>query len=193
MIADSRVVRTDYTPSRALPWLAILAWLTPFVMVFGVIRPFIAQAFHMASTSMEPTIRQNDHVLVDKLAYKLGPLRRDDIVVYTTPKKAVSHFNEAANASCLARVAALPGDTVEVRARGEVIVNGKMVGAPSGQVFGGLTVKPPFRVANGECFVLGDNHDASYDSRFWGTLPVKNVIGRVTLVYAPRLQAFDRE
>lgn len=140
-------------------------------LVFGVVRPFGAEAFRVSSGSMAPTLRAGDHVLVDKLAYRIGDPRRGDLVAFRGVGEGVM----------IKRAVGLPGDTVAVR-DGVLHVNGGRVTEPyvnyelnDSNYFG------PERVPEGSVFVMGDHRENSRDSREFGPVHRENLVGRVLL------------
>jgi signal peptidase I len=160
-----------------------------------VIRTFVVQAFKIPSGSMLPTLQIGDHILVNKFIYgprleipmtqlSLGQLpglrqpRPGDVVVFVWPKDRSKDF--------IKRVVAVEGQTVELRQK-QLYVDGKPWDDPhatygkgrSGpsESFGPVTVPP------GNVFVMGDNRDQSYDSRFWGPVPVADIKGQALIIY----------
>jgi signal peptidase I len=163
------------------------------------VRERVAQVFHVPSVSMEPTISKGSHVLANELAYRKGPVRRGDVVVFVNPNERSQRY--------VKRVVALPGETVEMRG-GDLLVDGVMLphesdpslpggdgaletngGAryrirlvpPDGS--GAATPLPATKVPNGQCFVLGDNRSHSIDSRNVGPVPLADIVGRVDHVW----------
>ena len=158
------------------------------------IRTFVVQAFKIPSGSMIPTLQIGDHILVNKLAYGVRvPLwghylvefkkpQRGDVVVFIFPEDRTKDF--------IKRVVGLPGDTVEIRGK-KVYVNGKAIDDPhayfegeGGQV--GIQIRDdygPKKVPGNHVFVMGDNRDKSYDSRFWGYVNLDDVKGKAFLIY----------
>ena len=162
------------------------------------IRTFVVQAFKIPSGSMLPTLQIGDHILVTKFLYgprleipltqiSLGRLpglrkpRPGDVVVFIWPKDRSKDF--------IKRVIAVEGQTVEVRNR-QVFIDGKPwddphatwvmqrgLGGAAGDNYGPYTV-PPDHV-----FVMGDNRDQSYDSRFWGPVPIADIKGEALVIY----------
>jgi signal peptidase I len=162
------------------------------------IRTFVVQAFKIPSGSMLPTLQIGDHILVNKFLYgprleipltqmSLGRLpglrkpRPGDVVVFIWPKDRSKDF--------IKRVIAVEGQTVEVRNR-QVFIDGKPwddphatwvmqrgLGGAAGDNYGPYTV-PPDHV-----FVMGDNRDQSYDSRFWGPVPIADIKGEALVIY----------
>jgi len=147
-----------------------------------VIRTFVVQAFKIPSGSMEDTLLIGDHLLVNKFIYgtrlpfsdnpvlTIREPERGDIIVFEFPEdKDKSYFKRR---DFIKRVIGLPGDVVEVRNK-NVFVNGKRYITPEAVYKdGNLTVgprdnMPAVTVPQDSYFVMGDNRDRSYDSRFW--------------------------
>jgi signal peptidase I len=159
------------------------------------IRTFIVQAFKIPSGSMIPTLLVGDHILVNKLSYgvripflekylvEFGQPARGDVIVFIYPEDRSKDF--------IKRVVGVAGDNVEVRNK-KVYINGKEVedshahyegydpqlaGAVNGDNYG------PKVVPENHVFVMGDNRDRSYDSRFWGYVNLSEVRGKAFLIY----------
>lgn len=155
-----------------------------------LVRVFVGEASVVPTASMEGTILVGDHLFMDKLLYgpeipvtgwrlpALKSVHRGDIVVFHYPKDPSEMF--------LKRVAAVGGDTLEIR-NGTLYVNAQPVREPYAVHQGPLHTEHedmrPLTVPLGKLFVMGDNRDNSSDSREWGFVPVKNVIGEPMFVY----------
>jgi signal peptidase I len=109
--------------------------------------------------------------------------RRGDVIVFVYPQNRALDF--------IKRVVAIPGDTIEIR-DGQVIINGKPVKNPNAYYSDNKLLSPsesprdfmlPRTVPKGKLFVMGDNRDNSYDSRFWGFVPMENVKGEALIIY----------
>lgn len=158
------------------------------------IRTFVVQAFKIPSGSMEPSLLIGDHILVNKFIYgvKLPLLRttvipirtprRDDVIVFIYPVDKSKDF--------IKRVIGLPGD--EIKMTGQAIyINGERYtdkhgyfakqGRP-GQKTSELSFGP-VTVPEGHYFVMGDNRDYSYDSRYWGFVPFQDIKGEAFIIY----------
>jgi signal peptidase I len=146
-----------------------------------VIIVFVVQAFFIPSGSMEPTLRTGDRILVAKFVYRLWPVRRGDIIVFRYPLNPNKDF--------VKRVVGLPGDRVEIK-DGLVRINGRPLhevyptALPGGDRACASNYGPEV-VPRGAVFVLGDNRCNSEDSRFFGFVPIKNIVGRALAVYWP--------
>lgn len=158
------------------------------------IRTFVVQAFKIPSGSMLPTLQIGDHLLVNKFLYgiripivgkRILPLRspqRDDVIVFIYPQDPSKDF--------IKRVKALPGETIEIRNK-VLYVNGQAVeddngfyeGTPERMARAPRDNFGPFLVPEGTVFVMGDNRDHSHDSRFWGTVPIDDILGKAFVLY----------
>lgn len=146
-----------------------------------LIITFLVQAFYIPSSSMEPALHVNDRILVSKLSYRIGPIERGDVIVFHYPLNPGKDF--------VKRVVALPGETVGLR-DGVISINGRRLRefypTPQDPTSGGCASSyGPQRIPEEQLFVLGDNRCNSEDSRFFGFVPVRNVVGKAVLVYWP--------
>lgn len=175
---------------RENPWLEIVKTVaTAAILAFGI-RTFVAEARYIPSSSMEPTLEINDRLIIEKISYHFRQPERGDVVVFS-PTKALQeqNFNEA----FIKRVIGLPGETVEVK-NGKVYINNQ----PLKENY--IAEKPiydygPVVVPKGQFLVLGDNRNNSYDSHYWGFVPLENIIGRAFVRFWPldRAGEIDRE
>jgi len=159
------------------------------------IRTFVVQAFKIPSGSMEPTLLIGDHLLVNKFIYGIknpltgatwiplkNPARRD-IIVFQYPVNPDQDF--------IKRVIGIEGDVVEMKDK-KLMVNGEPF-AVEGAVYRDPNIIPgalkprdnfgPVTVPKGSLFVMGDNRDNSYDSRFWKFVKLSNVKGKAIMLY----------
>lgn len=166
-----------------------------------IIRTFIVQAFKIPSGSMEDTLAIGDHILVSKFIYgtkipfsdkrflKIRDPQRGDVIVFEYPEDPSKDF--------IKRVIGLPGDEVQVISK-TVFVNGKPYANPH-EVHKEKDVIPAaqnprdntkaIKVPEGSYFVMGDNRDRSYDSRFWGFVKMDKIKGLAFIKY----WSWDRE
>jgi len=167
--------------------------LTVAILLALVIRTFVVQAFKIPSSSMEPTLQIGDHILVNKFIYGVRlPYISGRLLPFTTPQRGdviVFIYPEDTSKDFIKRVVAVGGDTIEVKNK-KVFVNGQAVEDP--HAFYAEADKPyrekrdnmkPTEVPEGRLFVMGDNRDRSYDSRFWGFVDVNEVKGKAFIIY----------
>jgi signal peptidase I len=162
---------------NAIEWMVVLVGA---VAVALVIQATSVQAFYIPSSSMENTLHIDDRVMVNKWSYRLHPIHRGDVVVFTKPKQMA--FSSDHN--LIKRVIGLPGDRIAI-ANGHVYVNQHQLVEPyvepdrptqQGNLKCLLTA--PCVVPAKDVFVMGDNRPASYDSRYFGPIPESSIVGR---------------
>lgn len=168
--------------------------LLPSILSSGVKTVFV-KAYTIPAGSMLPTLEIGDHILVDRLAYgvhlpftdryltRFAAVQRGDLVVFMYPEDRTKEF--------VKRTIAVAGDTVELRKQ-ELFINGKPVEEPYAYFIGydqrggaaGIGDDyGPRTVPERSVFVLGDNRDRSYDSRFWGFADLDDVRGQAFRIY----------
>ncbi|HLL57225.1 MAG TPA: signal peptidase I [Rubrobacteraceae bacterium] len=155
----------------------ILTIIVAFALVFGVVQPFIVQAFRIPSESMVPTLEVKDRILANKFIYRFTEPERGDIVVFDSV--------ESDDDTLIKRVVGLEGDEIRVQG-GLLFVNGEPQQEPylnEEETFRGYY--GPSIVPEGHVFVMGDNRDNSADSRVFGPLPSDNVKGEAFLRFWP--------
>jgi signal peptidase I len=156
------------------------------------IRTFFVQAFKIPSGSMLETLQIGDHLLVNKFLYglripvygtRLGTFfkpEHGDIVVFVYPEDREKDF--------IKRVIGIPGDEIEIRNK-KLFRNGQPVGD---EPYARYSEPPepgprdnfgPVTVPEGHVFVMGDNRDHSFDSRFWGFVPYEDIKGKAFIIY----------
>jgi signal peptidase I len=172
----------------------IEAILLAIVIAF-FIRTFVIQAYKIPSGSMKPTLLIGDHILVSKFNYGIKlPFIRSTLIPVGTPKRGdilVFIYPEDRSKDFIKRLIGVPGDTSEIRNK-KIILNGQPFddtrGVHSDSLIIPGAVQPrdnlgPVRVPEGSLFVMGDNRDESYDSRFWGFVDMKDVLGKALIIY----------
>ena len=171
---------------NAFEWIAVVVAATAVALIVSATS---AQAFVIPSKSMESTLHKQDRVLVNKWSYRLHPIHRGDVVVFTKPKDEVSSYNDL-----IKRVIGLPGETVTI-ADDHVFIDGHQLtepyldrGAISLVVPGLWACSPqaPCKIPKGQIWVMGDNRTDSEDSRYFGPIPESSVVGRaVARIWPP--------
>ena len=182
------------------PWRGIIDWVVTIagaILIVLAIKAWIVNPYRIPSSSMEPTLhcarggagssgceaRFSDRVPANRFIYHFRDPHRGEIVVFNVPK--------AAEAACgsggvfVKRIIGLPGEVWQER-NGYVYIDGKRLSEPY--------IKPDRRdfqsyparkIAKGNYFMMGDNRESSCDSRRWGTVPRKSIIGKVFAIYWP--------
>ena len=165
------------------------------IVIALFIRTFVVQAFKIPSGSMKQTLQIGDHILVNKFIYgvripylrkSIIPLKkpqRGDIIVFKYPVDPHKDF--------IKRVIGIPGDEIEIRDK-KLYVNQKQVnddyGVYTDSRILSASVRPrdnygPVTVPEQSLFVMGDNRDESFDSRFWGFVDYKALNGKAFIIY----------
>ena len=172
----------------------IEAILLAIVIAF-FIRTFVIQAYKIPSGSMKPTLQIGDHILVSKFNYGVKlPFLRSTLIPIGTPKRGdilVFIYPEDRSKDFIKRLVGLPGDTIEIRNK-KILLNGLPLNDAYGVYVDNLiipaSVQPrdnfgPVTVPAESIFVMGDNRDESYDSRFWGFVKMQDVLGKALIIY----------
>lgn len=146
------------------------------------IRWFVAQPFIVRGASMVPTFQNNEYLIVDQLTYHFETPKRGDVIIMRYPNDTSTFF--------IKRIIGLPNETVEMNGKNIIIRHG--AGADS------ITLDQSFinpsrmrdeyktyTLGPDEYFVMGDNRNESADSRSWGNLPRKDIVGRPILRLFP--------
>jgi signal peptidase I len=172
-------------------------WAESIVIAFVLamlIRTFVVQAFKIPTGSMRPTLLEGDIIMVNKFIYgarvpfvglrlpKFRDLKRGDVVVFIYPENPKKDF--------IKRLVGLPGDSLEIK-NGTIYVNDRPLLDPifSHRYYynrGDFAVEGErIKVPPDSFFVLGDNSSSSQDSRYWGFVPRKNLLGKALVIYWP--------
>jgi len=180
-------------------WEYTKAIVTAVILAL-IIRTFCVQAFKIPSGSMIPTMLVGDHLLVNKIIYGTPvDIPFTDINVFHMPgfrkpvrgEVIVFKYPEDQTRDFIKRVIAVEGDTVQLIDK-KLYVNGKNVQEPYVQYtdnsmrLGRLEPRDnfgPFLVPKNKFFMMGDNRDNSYDSRWWGYVDIKQVRGKAIIIY----------
>jgi signal peptidase I len=136
------------------------------------------QNFHIQGRSMEPTLHDQEYMIVNKAAYFFQHPARGDIVVFHNPLNPREDY--------VKRVIAIPGDAISI-AGSSIVINGVPLHETYVSRQNQQNTYPPLLlvVRPDHYFVLGDNRGNSSDSRQWGLVPRENIIGKAVLVYWP--------
>ena len=191
--AAARVRRGRVRALLEVPVVTVLA-----VVIVIVLRALVVQPFYIPSESMVPQLRVNDKILVSRLSYHLHPVHRGDLIVFSEPPGAKVEGSVPHRGGGIAglwrsvgqrlglvprtdqlvkRVIGLPGDTVEGR-DDHVYIDGRLLLEPYLPPGDSTVPFPPQTVPPGTLWVMGDNRGNSEDSRFFGVIARRTVVGR---------------
>jgi signal peptidase I len=154
--------------------LEIIETIVLALVLFMAIN-FLTARIRVDGSSMEPNFHDGDYVIVNRMAYRLGDIQRGDVIVFPYPLHEEDDY--------IKRVIGLPGDHVAVYG-GVVYVNAEALSEPY------IMEKPDTDLAevivpDGYVYVMGDNRNASSDSRSWGPLKIEKIIGKAVFRYWP--------
>jgi signal peptidase I len=163
-----------WTEAKSLARDVVFAAITAVLIVVFVVQPVKVEG-----TSMLPRLENDERIFVNKMVYSFDPIKRDDIVVFWFPDDPSKSF--------IKRVIGLPGEVVRIDHKGQLYVNGQPVDEPYlspdrtryPRAMPDTVIKPHYY------FVMGDNRDASNDSRSWGLVPEKYIYGKAMFRYWP--------
>ena len=185
-VENEKIIPAKHDTVSDKIWRELLSWFW-VILAFLFIEGTLVQARVIPSGSMEPTVLIGDHLIVSRIGYDAGvpftdyhvPLwrnpARQQIIVFRAPLPGNPDF--------IKRTIGLPGDTLEIK-QGVVFVNGNRLEEPYRQDPPNPTEnRPAVHVPQGEYFMMGDNRENSYDSRYWGFVPRANIIGTPMIIY----------
>lgn len=161
-------------------------WVEPIiiaVILALIIRTFVVQAFKIPTGSMRTTLMEGDRILVNKFIYKFVQPKRGEVIVFISPEDKKKDF--------IKRLVGLPNENIRI-SNGTIFINN----APLEE---GSILKKRYYYNRGEFgsegqsvaipndayYVLGDNSISSRDSRYWGFMPKKYLLGKAFLIYWP--------
>ena len=191
--------------ARLLPGLprrvrVVIDWIVTIAGAIAIVlalKQWVVNPYRIPSSSMEPTLhcarpapgceaRFGDRVLASRFIYRFENPKRGQIIVFKTPPLAKARCG--AGGTFVKRLIGLPDDTVHEDGSGLIWINGKKLNEPYIQPsrrVGDTNLNKTWKVPSGEYFFMGDNRASSCDSRYWGSVPRKNLIGEVFFVYWP--------
>jgi signal peptidase I len=165
-----------------------------FAAVMAVlIVVFVVQPVKVEGTSMQPRLENEERIFVNKFKYNFEPVQRGEIVVFWYPEDPSKSF--------IKRVIGLPGESIDMDPTGHITINGNPIDesylAPERNQAARARwnqVRPEWKYVKPHYyFVMGDNRDASNDSRSWGLVPEKYIYGKAMFRYwpLPRMGTLD--
>lgn len=158
----------------------IFTFVVLAIVIVVPIRFFVAQPFVVEGESMHPTFESGDYLIVDQLSYRLGDPERGDVVVFRYPNDESVFY--------IKRIIGLPGETVHIEQGNTRItkVDGSELTLDEEYVVTeDATYTLSRSLGSGEYFVMGDNRPKSSDSRSWGALPERDIMGRAYIRLMP--------
>lgn len=184
---------------RELPLLVLIAFIVALL-----IKTFVLQAFFIPSASMEPTLREGDRVIVEKVGYRFGEPERGDVVVFerdlgvdgapvpdepfwidiVDAMRSLFGFPTGTEQDFIKRVVAVGGDTIQ-GIEGRLVVNGQTIEEPYLPEGSVISDFGPVEIPDGSVFVMGDNRSNSDDSRSFGPVAIDQIVGRAFLLLWP--------
>jgi signal peptidase I len=188
-------------PNMPHRWRVVLDWVITVIGAVAIvlaIKAWIVNPYRIPSSSMEPTLHCarpapfceahfSDRVLANRFIYHFRSPRRGEIIVFKTPPAAATACG--AGGTFVKRLIGLPGDTVHEDGKGFIWIDGRKLDEPYIQSFRRAqdvdNRNKTWHVPQGEYFFMGDNRGQSCDSRKWGAVPRKNIIGKVFFIYWP--------
>ena len=194
--------------SQVNEFISVTKSLALFLAIAFLLRASVVEAFKIPSASMVPTLEIGDHILVNKLAYGLRvPFlattafqwrlpKRGDVVVFTLPDNPLTPEIDESDTNIIKRVIGLPGETIKVTGM-TVYINDKPYQGDEKHarwLYGGKKDFGPVTIPENRVFLMGDNRDASKDSRFWDDpfLDVSRIKGRAFIIYWSGLWTLSR-
>jgi len=167
------------------PLTEIIKFSLIALLIVFPIRMFIAQPFIVSGASMLDTFHNGEYLIVDQISYRFEEVERGDVIVFRYPRDPSKFF--------IKRVIGIPGD--------DISIEGNIVTLTNPNNPDGVVLNEPYvssmepntfideTLGDGEYFVMGDNRDQSSDSRMWGVLQERNIVGRALVRLFPLGQA----
>lgn len=156
-------------------WRELIETVVSAGIIAFIIITFIGQVTVVKGASMEDTLFNRERLICNKIVYRITDPKHGDIVIFKPPIDQ--------NHNYIKRVIAVEGDKVKI-VEGVVYLNGERL-KEDYVTHSSFETMPEITVPKNSYFVLGDNRINSSDSRFWGFVPRKNIIGRASIVFWP--------
>jgi signal peptidase I len=184
-VKTARLTNENYELKKYNRWYVYVAiFLIAGLLIDNVTtwatKRFYVQSYNIPSGAMIPTLKIGDHIIANKFIYRFDKPKTGDIIIFQYPKDPNRQF--------IKRVVAIGGDKIEIKNK-KLYVNNTLIKEP--YVVHGDTKTEiaqrdnygPFIVPQDSFFVMGDNRDYSYDSRFWGFVTIDAVQGKAHSIY----------
>lgn len=172
---ETKIVQSSVPPKKTSFFKDTAIFALIAIAIILPIRFFVAQPFIVDGSSMDPTFETNQYLIVDELSYRFEPVSRGDVIIFKYPNDPSKYF--------IKRVIGLPGETVQIE---DTKVTIKDKANPQGFTLTENYIAPAnftsdhktVTLSDRQYYVMGDNRGASFDSRSWGPLDKKYIIGR---------------
>ncbi len=179
----------DYNLNKESFTKEVVSWILTFIaciIAAKLITSFIIVNARVPSASMENTVMTNDRLIANRLAYIFSDPERFDIIVFVAPDEPEKLF--------IKRIIGVPGDTIEIN-NGTLIINGEVVENEEylKEPMNSDGNYGPITVPEDNYFMLGDNRNNSYDSRYWVNtfVPEDTILGEAMFTYFPSIHLID--
>ncbi len=175
-VVEEKIIETKENispkPKKENFWYETIKFIVISALIVLPIRMFIAEPFIVSGSSMDPTFQNGQYLIVDKVTYELGDPKRGDVIIFKYPLDPSKYY--------IKRIIGLPGETVTMTDTKISIKqsDGQKIDWPEPYITYSIPQNFTKTLPEEQYFVLGDNRPASSDSRIWGTLPRKNIVGR---------------
>lgn len=181
--------KISYSLNKYNRWyIYFLYWFVATIVIQPInltpVKHYIVRPYKIPSGAMKPTLQIGDHIIVDKLTYINSEPKRGDIVIFPFPEDPSKDF--------IKRIIGMGGDTIEIKNK-QVFIDGEPY-QENYAIYSDSNVFPkdiqprdnlgPVKIPEDSLFVMGDNRDQSYDSRFWGFVKRSSVKGRIKGIYS---------
>lgn len=180
---NQKVLQEEQKKENSGSW-ELVRYVFIALIIVVPFRIFIAQPYVVSGSSMDPTFKDGDYLIVDQLSKRFADPERESVIIIRYPKDPSKFF--------IKRLIAFPGERVEIHAGIVTIFNDNN---PNGLTLDNSYVEykkqDEFKIelGEGEYFVMGDNRASSSDSRVWGSLPRKDIVGEPILRLLPVKEA----
>lgn len=156
--------------------------LTAALIISLTFRAYVAEGRYIPSESMVPALEVGDRLIIEKISHKVNGIQRGDIIVFKAPPQ------NGGKDDMIKRVVGLPGEKITIK-EGRVFINGSAIDEPYVRQIP-FNESYEYTVPMDSVFVMGDNRNNSYDSRYWGPVPLSLVIGKTLVKYYPQFATF---
>lgn len=181
-MTETEIISTEATKTNKKDLKKDMSWKSFFLFLSLIIlsRIFVIEPHSVSGSSMDNTFKDGDYVLVDKISYRFKNPKAGDVVVFDPPAEANN------NSRFIKRIIAIQGETVAVNGLNTYINDKKVY--ENFIDYTSAKTSPSILLKTDEYFVMGDNRNVSYDSRFWGPIVKDEIQGRVLV----RLYPFNK-